>query len=398
MNCEARTPAELARLIDSSRKCWEAGREQLYNGSIPAWLRSIGFTEHARLWHEDARKRCGKYKDAGLEAFLHIIDPDLPQPDIKVEPEAIEVSGLRPGETATVSVTVENVGRGDLSGSVELVGRAPGIKVGPPRVEANSTLKTRGRVEVEIDTRLALRGRATVRLETNAGVKDIPVDFASAFPLRLLYPFVTAFLFALLGVLLFDRFTRPFEVSLPSAAAGFLVGYLMLSTGTLPEFHAHRVVRKSVRALPALLLMCALLLNIASVYAGAPSLVGDCRGTTAVAFDPGQRSVAAADSQGTVRIWALPDGEPVREFDAGYPVRCMAYSRDGSMLAVGGRGDAVKLFHADGRGVAEELPQRGVRSLAFSPDGSLLASGGQGGKIVLWSVRGPGSRVRTMLR
>ena len=52
---EVRTPAELAKLIDSTAQTWNAGKEQLYNGSIPAWLRAIGHAEIADNWQKMAR-------------------------------------------------------------------------------------------------------------------------------------------------------------------------------------------------------------------------------------------------------------------------------------------------------------------------------------------------------
>jgi len=53
---EASTPGELARIIDLNRQTWEKGKEQLFNGSIPAWLRAIGYEEIANAWEEEAHK------------------------------------------------------------------------------------------------------------------------------------------------------------------------------------------------------------------------------------------------------------------------------------------------------------------------------------------------------
>ncbi|MCW3488700.1 serine/threonine protein kinase [Dethiobacter alkaliphilus] len=51
---EAKTPAELAALIDRDAQTWEAGKEQLVKGMIPAWLRAAGYTELAETWKEAA--------------------------------------------------------------------------------------------------------------------------------------------------------------------------------------------------------------------------------------------------------------------------------------------------------------------------------------------------------
>ena len=51
---EARSPRELARLIDSGDEAWAAGREQLFNGSISTWLRATGHTDLAAAWEREA--------------------------------------------------------------------------------------------------------------------------------------------------------------------------------------------------------------------------------------------------------------------------------------------------------------------------------------------------------
>ncbi|MFO7882520.1 MAG: serine/threonine-protein kinase [Kosmotogaceae bacterium] len=53
---EARTPEELARKIDYNQRTWQAGKGQLYNGSIPAWLRAIGYEDIADAWEEEGDK------------------------------------------------------------------------------------------------------------------------------------------------------------------------------------------------------------------------------------------------------------------------------------------------------------------------------------------------------
>ena len=53
---EAANPAELAGLIDSSRQAWEAGKKQLYDGSIPAWLRATGYEQAVVEWKKVAHR------------------------------------------------------------------------------------------------------------------------------------------------------------------------------------------------------------------------------------------------------------------------------------------------------------------------------------------------------
>src|SRR4051812_41113999 len=69
------------------------------------------------------------------------------------------------------------------------------------------------------------------------------------------------------------------------------------------------------------------------------------------------------------------------------PVRAMAYSPDGRLLAAGGDDMKVRLWDLASGELLFTLSQHTdwVRALAFSPDGQLLASGGWNGKVVFHS-------------
>lgn len=72
------------------------------------------------------------------------------------------------------------------------------------------------------------------------------------------------------------------------------------------------------------------------------------------------------------------------------PVRSLAFSPDGSLLASGGDDHTVFLWTpADARPVGRLTSHRDwVRCLAFSPDGKLLASAGWDDTVRLWSLPG----------
>jgi len=53
---QIRTPHELARLIDKNQETWAAGKEQLSNGMILAWLRATGYSELVKEWDKVAGK------------------------------------------------------------------------------------------------------------------------------------------------------------------------------------------------------------------------------------------------------------------------------------------------------------------------------------------------------
>ena len=71
-------------------------------------------------------------------------------------------------------------------------------------------------------------------------------------------------------------------------------------------------------------------------------------------------------------------------------IESIAYSPDGTRLAIGGAGPnpIIQICGVDtGQHIAELSGHTsGVQSVAFSPDGRLLASGGFDNAIFLWGV------------
>ncbi|MFG2456146.1 helix-turn-helix domain-containing protein [Streptomyces sp. NPDC048523] len=112
-------------------------------------------------------------------------------------------------------------------------------------------------------------------------------------------------------------------------------------------------------------------------------------------------------TSGKVTGWALADGRQVT---------ALAFSRDGSRLAVGDTTGHVTLWDADLRhatgvltGTADTAPPsltEAVGALAFSADGSTLAVGGANGTLRLWDTAGqrllggdlptPGDEIRSL--
>ncbi len=99
---------------------------------------------------------------------------------------------------------------------------------------------------------------------------------------------------------------------------------------------------------------------------------------TAVAFAPDGDTLAAAGSDGVIRLWDVPSGA-LRVTFSGHvgTVRRLAFAPDGRTLASLGEDRTVKLWHP---GTGQQLftlaaqPEPLV-GLAFAPDGRLLAAG-----------------------
>jgi WD40 repeat protein len=106
------------------------------------------------------------------------------------------------------------------------------------------------------------------------------------------------------------------------------------------------------------------------------------------------------DDDGTVSLWNVRTRELLQSFGGtrGQPLRRVAFSPDGHMVASAGAGsiwlrDAHETEQSSRRLDGHEGP---VRALSFSPDGRTLASAGDDGAVCLWAVDDPGKPVRRL--
>jgi WD40 repeat protein len=114
-------------------------------------------------------------------------------------------------------------------------------------------------------------------------------------------------------------------------------------------------------------------------------------------------TVATASHGGVTRVWNALSGQEIHGYyaDSAQATRAVAFSALGS-LAVGGDDHRIQLW-TNGRACTQETQDRfglhcldsphhlqahtrPVRALAFSPDGTLLASGGDDNQLMLWSL------------
>jgi mono/diheme cytochrome c family protein len=89
-------------------------------------------------------------------------------------------------------------------------------------------------------------------------------------------------------------------------------------------------------------------------------------------------SMKIADDSTLIRKFEIQDGG----------IFALAFSPDGSRIAVAGASDEVPIYQTDtGDRVATCKGQRGTYAVAFSPDGERLATGGFDGKVRVYEVK-----------
>ena len=109
-----------------------------------------------------------------------------------------------------------------------------------------------------------------------------------------------------------------------------------------------------------------------------------------LAFDPLGRWLASADGDGTITLWDVASGLPVRSWSAGAHVLAMAAS-PGNRLAVGGDDGCARIWDMERATLGDQFRGHagGVQAVAFDQNGIRLATGDANGIVRLWD---PGSR------
>jgi serine/threonine protein kinase len=198
---EVTSPEELAKLIDRDDDTWATGRQHLFGGRIPAWLAATQRTKAAEAWRQTATRYASPVsQDEGLEVFLHILDPNLPQPTIDISPRQINIGRIRVGAHRSALLHIRNTGRGHLSGTIAIEPAHPGVSCTATRFSGHDS-----EVGVSIiATGDELGSRDAVAVITSSGGREsrIPIHYDLQMSIEAVKRLYRRTILALVGIIL----------------------------------------------------------------------------------------------------------------------------------------------------------------------------------------------------
>jgi WD40 repeat protein len=92
-----------------------------------------------------------------------------------------------------------------------------------------------------------------------------------------------------------------------------------------------------------------------------------------------------------VRVWRIRDGKRMMSFRTAEPLRSLALSPDGRIVATATEGDIAELWETVPGGYVGTLALEGhrgtINSIEFSRDGKLVVTAGDDGTVRVWRAR-----------
>ncbi len=136
----------LAELVELCDHHWKDAKFHFYRQDFENWL-GTSLHRHDLVSKVLPIRQRGGDQDAGLEEFLHILDPTLPPPVPDVSPSTLDFGSLEVGQTKKKSLKISNkAGRGHLSGCIVMHPPVTWLQV-PDKFSSNALA-----IEATVDT------------------------------------------------------------------------------------------------------------------------------------------------------------------------------------------------------------------------------------------------------
>lgn len=174
----AKTPEEIAALIDQNQKNWDQGCSLLSQGWIGEWLNATGRLTNPKEFYSLMESTVSL--NCKMEAVQHFLNPKLPWPRIIADKTAIHWSGIGMESSRTSEITFSNSGRGFMAGGFRLTGEGMGFAINHESFEGGPIM-----VKVTADAR-GLPGEssqlATLIASSSGSSIEIPLSFKAVPP------------------------------------------------------------------------------------------------------------------------------------------------------------------------------------------------------------------------
>ena len=124
------------------------------------------------------------------------------------------------------------------------------------------------------------------------------------------------------------------------------------------------------------------------------TLAGHTDRVVAATFSPDSRYLVSGSWDGTAKLWDVGQQRLIRTMNVRKGVSSLAFSSDGTRLAVGSANKTITVWNLQSGAILHELRghKREVQGLAFNADGSMLASVSGEKRVYLWDIEGDGGR------
>ena len=163
---EGNVATTVTGVLDLSLKYWDYARRILYDGSLDTWLRNA---LHDPVTADRAVEAVRRYPDspnAGLNALVRELNPRLPESQLSLSPDHVDLGTVASGATAKAVLTVANQGPGGSHGTI--TSSQPWLAISPTHYALGPQEKSEVHLRLVDTKRLAARSTHAARITLRA--------------------------------------------------------------------------------------------------------------------------------------------------------------------------------------------------------------------------------------